>query len=43
MENIIEKSLIWKVGSPNSKIRKAGMMCFLNFIKMNNFNKEIIL
>ncbi len=33
LNQILFKSLVWQIGKPNNKIRKAGVVCFLGFLK----------
>lgn len=43
LENVIEPSLVWKIGAPNSKIRKAGLICFQKLLKQRSIRKEILI
>lgn len=42
LSEIIEKTLSWKIGKPNNKIRKASILLLLNLLKKQNFQKEIL-
>ena len=37
--NIVKKSLTWKVGKPNLKIRKAAMVCGVKFLRNGLFDE----
>ena len=42
LTEIIQKTLIWKIGKPNNKIRKASIINFLSLLKKENFNIKIL-
>lgn len=40
---IVTPSLVWKVGKPNNKIRKAGVLCLVSMIKQSFIDRETVL
>lgn len=43
IEGLIEQSLVWKIGQPNNKIRKASIFCLQNLIQRQLVEKKILL
>ena len=43
LKQIIKEALVWKMGKPNIKIRKAGSYCFIDLLKYNLISKESLL
>jgi hypothetical protein len=43
LSSVIAPSLIWKVGKPNNKIRKAGVLCFIAMVNTSFTSKETVL